>query len=129
MIETVIRCAALAVCTGTVCLLLKKSNPEYSVLLAAAASVAVASAAFRAGGVIAELFSVGRSMMGEAGAYISSVLKCVAIGAVTAFSSSLCRDSSQTALASSIELAGTVSAAAVSVPVLISLLEMIGDMV
>jgi len=129
MTENVIRCAALVLAVCAVCLILKKSNPELSMLLAAAASVAAAAAAYRTGSVIRELFSEGQKLMGESGAYVSSVLKCVAIGSVTAFSAALCRDASQTALASSIELAGTVAAAAVAVPILISLLEMIGEMV
>ena len=60
--------------------------------------------------------------------FIAPVMKCAAIAIVTKLASELCRDSSQSAVASSVELAGSICALSVAMPLIISMLKTIGAM-
>lgn len=121
--------AALAIMSSVSCLLIKRSNPEISFLISVAAvtlmyiaSCSIMREAMSSLKSTASLFKASSSL-------ILPVLKCIGIAAMTKFSSDLCKDASQSALASAMETAGTLFAAAVSMPVIISMMKMIGGMV
>ena len=63
---------------------------------------------------------------GACGAYKEHDKLGIAI--VTKLASELCRDSSQSAVASSVELAGSICALSVAMPLIISMLKTIGAM-
>ena len=127
--ETIIKCGALALTVTAVCLLIKRINPELSLLLGAAACVMIALVGFRLGESLTELAATVRTMIGAANTNIAPVFKCVAIAAVTKLAGELCRDASQSAVAASVELAGTFCAVAVAMPMLIGMLKLIGGMI
>ncbi len=56
------------------------------------------------------------------------LLKAVGVGYVSQFSSDICADAGENAIASKIELAGRICILAMTVPVVSSLVEMIGKM-
>ena len=56
------------------------------------------------------------------------LLKAVGIGYISHFSSDICADAGENAIASKIELAGRICILAMTVPVVSSLVEMIGKM-
>ena len=56
------------------------------------------------------------------------LLKAVGIGYISQFSSDICADAGENAIASKIELAGRICILAMTVPVVSSLVEMIGKM-
>ena len=127
--DTMIKCAALALCSGAVCLLIKKTNPELSLVLSAASAVMIALAAFRLGEGLLELIATVKTIIGTANTTIAPVMKCVAIAAVTKISGELCRDAAQSAIAATVELAGTMCAIGVAMPMVISMLKLIGGMI
>lgn len=53
----------------------------------------------------------------------------MAVAIVTKLASELCREASQSAAASAVELAGTLCAFSVALPLIMSMLKMIGGMV
>lgn len=57
--------------------------------------------------------------------YLSPVLKCVGIGAVTHMASQLCRDAQQGSISAAVELCGTMCALYVSLPLIESLLSVV----
>lgn len=124
-----IKCAALALCACAVCLLIKRSNPELSLALSAATALMIALAAFRLGECVNELAATVKTIIGTANTTVAPVLKCVAIAAVTKISGELCRDAAQSAMAATVELAGTMCAIAVAMPMVISMLKLIGGMI
>lgn len=60
-------------------------------------------------------------------AIFSPVLKCVGIGIVSRIASDICRDGGQAALASAVELAGAAGAVLAALPLMSTLLEMMGS--
>ena len=80
------------------------------------------------GGELYELAELIKSMTSSGELFIAPVMKCAAIAIVTKLASELCRDSSQSAVASSVELAGSICALSVAMPLIISMLKTIGAM-
>ena len=60
---------------------------------------------------------------------IKPVIKCVAVAIITKMSADLCKDASQASAASAVELAGTVCALCIIMPLLLSMLTAIGGMI
>lgn len=127
--ELLIKAAAAALTAAAVGLLIKSRNPEISLLLSVTvtALILIASAGFLSG--LKELADMVKTIAGGSETLTGPVLKCVAIAIVTKVSSELCRDSAQAAAAAAVELAGTVCALSVAMPLLMSMLKMIGGMV
>ena len=59
---------------------------------------------------------------------LAPVLKCVAAAVVTQIAADLCRDASQSALASAVELCGALFALGISMPLIVSMLKMLGGL-
>ena len=62
-------------------------------------------------------------MLSVSNEYLGTVLKIVGIAVLTQFSSDICRDSGQTALAANVEFAGKLMIAVLSLPMAKTLLE------
>ena len=92
----------------------------------AAALFVLAAVSFTA--PLRELAELIKSMTSSGELFIAPVMKCAAIAIVTKLASELCRDSSQSAVASSVELAGSICALSVAMPLIISMLKTIGAM-
>lgn len=60
-------------------------------------------------------------------AYLSTLIKMIGITYIAEFSSSICKDAGYTAIAGQIEVFGKISILAVSMPILLSLLETINS--
>ena len=119
--ELLIKASAVGIAAGLICLVIKKSNPELS-----AVSICFAAVSFTA--PLRELAELIKSMTSSGELFIAPVMKCAAIAIVTKLASELCRDSSQSAVASSVELAGSICALSVAMPLIISMLKTIGAM-
>ncbi len=122
------KCAALAVFSSLVTLIIRRVNPELSFALA---GVTTAVLILACAGVMDELLSALREtqlIFGTSAAEFRPMLKCLGIAIASRFGADLCRDASQSALASAVEMAGSLCAAAVAMPVIISLMTTIGGM-
>ena len=122
------KCAALAVFSSMVTLIIRRVNPELSFALA---GVTTAVLILACAGVMDELLSALREtqlIFGTSAAEFRPMLKCLGIAIASRFGADLCRDASQSALASAVEMAGSLCAAAVAMPVIISLMTTIGGM-
>ena len=119
----VFKASAAAISASLIALLLKKSNPESALLLSAVTVIVLSAASIRFMDDIRELLELAQEMYGVPYRFCQPVVKCLAIAIVTRFSSDLCRDASQAALASGVELAGSVCALSVALPLIISVLK------
>ena len=122
------KCAALAVFSSLVTLLVRRVNPEISFVLSA---VTVTVLLLACGGVMDELLRALREtqvIFGTSAAELRPMLKCLGIATASRFGADLCRDASQSALAAAVETAGSLCAAAVAMPVILSLMTTIGGM-
>ena len=124
--ELVFRVSAAALSMLILIMLLKKSNPELSVLLSLTAVILMLFASLKSNGDFSELGNLLRSQFGLNESYIRPVIKCVAAAVVTKITADLCRDSSQSAAASAVELAGTLCAIGIMMPLLLTMLKMVG---
>lgn len=127
--EIMMKCAAAALLATAVCLLIKRTNPEIAMLLSAATIVVIMSAAMGFARSITELASLIKTMTEDSDVMIVPVLKCVGIGAVTKISAELCRDAAQSSAAAAVDMAGTICAIGVSMPLIVTVLKLIGGMV
>ena len=112
--------AVLAVTGVLLALILKQTKPEYSVFL----SMAVCILIF--------LYLLSRLQQLEAfvnidGVYLDTILKMLGITYVTQFASDICKDAGYSAISSQIELFARVSILFLSFPVLMALVETIGE--
>lgn len=127
--ELIFKAAAIALVSAAAGLLIKRTNPELSLLIGACAAAMTALAAMSFAGELKSFIKTVKILAGTSDVLIAPVLKCVAIAVVTKLTSELCRDSSQGAGAAAVELAGTVCAMSVAMPLIVSVLRMIGGMV
>lgn len=127
--EIVIRSAAAAVVGSILALLIKKYTPELSLSVAIVSGTVIvwisATVCAKVTGVLEEIAEFG----GVAAIYLSPVMKCVGIGLVTHLAAQICRDAQQGSIASSVELCGTICALYVSLPLIESLLAIVGKLV
>ena len=122
--EFVLQCTAAAIFSAMTSLLLKRYHPELSFSLSALTLALILLSCLRLLSGAGELVKSVRSSLNVSAAQLQPVLKCLGIAAVSRFGSGLCRDASQSALASAIETAGLFCAAAVVVPSVLSLVNM-----
>lgn len=117
--------AAVAVIGAVLGLVLKKNSPEISLLLAMAVSCAILSLAVVLLEDVLDFITNLTELTNISSASVSAVMKAVGIGIVSRLASDVCKDSGQSAAASSVELAGTVAALFVALPLMETVLEMI----
>lgn len=126
--EQMLRIAAAAVCTLLVCLLLRKTNPELAALLSMAAVAVILMAAISMSEGLREMKALLQERFGLNETMLLPVFKCVAAAIVTRLTADLCKDASQTAAASAVELAGTLCALGLVLPLVMTMLKMLGDL-
>ena len=120
--ELLIRFSAAAALITAVCLLLRRSNPEMQVPLAAAGCALVLGMALKLSGPVRDFLERAAALSGLSGAYFLPVAKCVVIGVISKGAADLCRDGGQSAVAGAVELGGAAAALYVSLPLLTTLL-------
>lgn len=122
------KCAALAVFSALVILMIRRMNPELSFALCAVTVIVLLLAC---GGIMDELIRSLRQaqqIFSSSAAELLPMLKCLGIAFISKTGADLCRDASQSALASALETAGSLCAAAVAMPMILSLMTTIGGM-
>ena len=125
--EPMLRISAAAVCALLSCLLLKRTNPELAAALGMAAVGMILLAALNMGSGLKDFRDTLRDRFQLKETMMQPVLKCVATGIVTRLTADLCNDSSQNAVASAVEVAGSFCALGIIMPLLVSMLKMVGD--
>lgn len=127
--ELIFKAAAVSLMAAVVGLIIRRYNPEISVLLSSCTVAMIGIAAMSFAGELKTFVKSVKTIVGTSDVLIAPILKCVAIAIVTKLTAELCKDSSQSASAAAVELAGTVCAMSVAMPLIMSVLKMIGGMV
>ena len=127
--ELLIKAAVAAIVGSLVALLVRRSNPELSLLLTLAVSLGAVAVALKMSDGVMEVVSLAQEYTGMSAAVTAPVLKCVGIGVISKLTGDLCRDAGQSAAASSVELAGAVSAVYVALPLIRTLLQTLGELI
>ena len=127
--ELILKAAALALTAALIGIVLRRTNPEMTLVLSICTVVLIMGAALGFAQSFTELAQTVQRIFGVSETLIKPVIKCVAVAIITKMTSDLCKDSSQAAAASAVELAGTVCALCIIMPLLMSMLTAIGGMI
>lgn len=127
--ELILKAAALALTAALIGIVLRRTNPEMTLLLSICTVVLIMGAALGFARSFTELARTVQRIFGVSETLIKPVIKCVAVAIITKMTSDLCKDSAQAAAASAVELAGTVCALCIIMPLLMSMLTAIGGMI
>ena len=119
--ELVLQCTAAAIFSALTSLLLKRYHPELSFSLSALTLALILLSCLRLLSGAADFVQTVNTALNVSTGQLRPVLKCLGIAAISRFGAGLCRDASQTALASAVETAGLLCAAAVALPSVLSL--------
>ena len=109
-------------------LIIRKNNPELSLLLSMATVtlvLAVAATLFRP---LADLWEKTRELYGVGDAYLLPMVKCCAVALVVKLTAELCREASQSAAASAVEYLGVLCALGAAMPLIANMMTAIGEM-
>ncbi|MEA4895332.1 MAG: stage III sporulation AC/AD family protein [Oscillospiraceae bacterium] len=126
--DLIIKAVVIGV-TGTVLtLIIKKTNPELSTLLTLTVCIVIVGISMKIFSSITEVLELVEIESGFSSAYTAPILKCVGIGITARIGSDICKDSKQEAVASAVEICGAVCALYVSLPLIRTMLRMIGEL-
>ena len=126
--EQVIQVTGLCVVGALLALVVKRGSPETALLLAVGAAVVVA---LTLAGVVEELLAFLEELAAGSGVspdLFTPLYKTIGIALVARTGSDLCRDAGESALASLVDMAGTVCALLAAQPLLYRALEILVDL-
>ncbi len=120
---TVITIAAIGIAAVLLAVQFKAVKGEYSVYLTVAAGLAICFYSAARLKTVVETFRQIMSYIQIDSVYLDTLLKMTGIAYIAEFASGICRDSGYGSLGSQIEIFGKLSLLAVSMPILLALLE------
>lgn len=123
----VLKIAVLAVSGVLLALMLKQVKPEYSAVLSMAVCICIFLFLLTKLQAVFGYLEQLEAQVTIDGVYLDTIIKMLGISYITQFASDLCRDAGYSAVSSQIELFARVSVLFLSFPVLLALVEMIGE--
>ena len=120
---------ALAIIATVFCVLIRSYKPEMALQVSIAAGVILLFAAVDQIAGISQAISAMATEYGINITYITIILKAIGIAYLTQFTSQICRDAGESAIASKVELVGRVLILAMALPLVTVLLDMIRSIV
>ena len=117
-----IKVAILGIIVTLFCVYFKAKQPEISTAIALVCCIFVFSFAITKLEVILDAIRQIQSYIQINNTYITILLKIVGITYVAEFSSGLCKDAGYSAIANQIELVGKLSIIAISMPIVLALI-------
>jgi stage III sporulation protein AD len=128
--ELMLKAAAASLLSAAIALLIRRHNPETALMLAAITALCILAASLGVVNGFQALRDQVRRMLGEKSELLlTPLVKCLAISVVAKFAAEMCRDSGQNAVCAAVEMAGTACALSTVMPLLLSVLKMIGELV
>lgn len=126
--ELIFRAVIIGITGAVLTLLIKKTNPELSTVLAFAVCAVIGALALQAVSSVMEVLELAQMGGALSSAYTAPVIKCVGIGITAKLGADLCKDAGQSAVASTVELCGAGCALYVSLPLIKTLLRLLGEL-
>lgn len=120
---TVISIAVIGITAALLATQLKTAKGEYGIYLAMAAGLAICFYSAAKLETVAETFAKIKSCIRINSVYLDTLFKMVGIACIAEFASGICKDAGYGSLGNQIEIFGKLSILAVSMPVLLALLE------
>ena len=126
--EALFKLCGVLLVSGCAALMIRRSNPEMSLSLSAAALIAAFGAALTLLRPIRDMWEKAQTLYGVEDVYLLPLFKCCAAAIVGRFTADLCREASQNAAASAAELLGVICALCAAMPLIGGMLAAIGEM-
>lgn len=126
--ELAVKAAGIALVGCILADLLKKSGGQTALLLAAAVCCALTALAAAVLKQITDFTGSVCELAALSAPAVTTVLKTVGIALITRLTCDLCRDAGQTAMSSAAEFVGSAAAVYVSLPLMKTVLDMIGSL-
>ncbi len=123
----ILKIAVLAVSGVLMALMLKQTKPEFGMFISMAVCICIFIYLLSKLQTILGYLDQLERLVHIDGIYLDTVLKMLGISYMTQFASDLCKDAGHSAIASQIELFARVSILFLSFPVLLALVQMIGE--
>lgn len=127
--ELVAQTAALCVIGALLGLTLRRSSPEITLLLTIAVAVGILAALAEPLGMLLDFLDQLTAQTGISRALFLPLYKTLGIAVVVRIGGGLCRDAGEQALASTLELAGSVCALLTALPLLQAVLELLEELI
>ena len=124
----VLKIAAVGVAACLLALQMKSVRNEYATYIAIAAGCILIFYTMKKLSVVIETIKTLQNYMSIHNVYITTLIKLIGITYIAEFCSGICKDTGHSNIASQIEVFGKLSVLAVRMPVLNSLLSMIGEL-
>ena len=126
--ELIIKAVVIGISGAVLTLVIKRTNPELSTLLTLTVCTVIVGMSLKIFSSITEVLDLIELESDFSSAYTAPILKCVGIGITARIGSDICKDSGQEAVASGVEICGAVCALYVSLPLIKTMLRMIGEL-
>ena len=123
----IIRISAAGIACVLAAIFMKTAKPEYSVYLTMAAGLFILAFAMGKFSYLYESLKKIQQYVPVDTTYMNILMKMIGITYIGQFSAGICKDAGYGAVGSQIELFGKVSILFVSMPVLLALLQTVGD--
>lgn len=122
-----IKIAIIGIAAILMAILFKKGKEEYSLYISIAACITIILLGIGKLEVILDAITKLQGYIKINKAYIDVLIKIIGITYVTEFASSLCKDSGYQSIGEQVELVGKLTILAISMPILLALLETINN--
>lgn len=125
----ILQIAIIAITASILAVTLKSERPEFSILISVAAGIMIF---FVSSTYLKSVLNVLNEITEKINvdlSFIEIILKIVSISYICEFSSQICKDAGEGAIASKVELAGKILILFTSAPVMLSLLELLTDII
>lgn len=123
--DLIVKVSAVGIVAAAIGLVIKKSNPESSLLLSICASALIMLAALEVFGSLSDFVTGLMRDAGISSALFTPVIKTVGIGITGRLASDFCKEAGQAAAASAVEMAAAIAALYAALPLLKTLMVMI----
>ena len=109
--------------------LIKKYNPEYQILISTATGAIILYLIYSYLGPILGSFQILWSRTNIDSKYFEIILKVIIIAYITEFGSQICEDAGEKSIGMKIQMAGKVMIIYLSVPIVLSLIDFIMELI
>lgn len=123
----VVQVVIIGIVSTILIVILKKNNAEFGLYIGIAASIVIFFIIMDKLGVIMDLLSTLTNLINVSDIYLKILLQIIGIGFITEFGAQLCKDAGQQAIASKIEMVGKIMILIISMPVILSIVNLITD--
>ena len=126
--DVLIKISGVLLVSSCAALMIRRSNPEISLLLSMAVIAASLGASLLLFKPLTDLWETTREHYGVGEVYLLPLVKCCAAALVARLSADLCREASQNAAASAVEFLGVLCALGAAMPLVRNMIAALGEM-